>query len=222
MNTSIEPSELFREIREMDNLFLDLVATPDRVEWHWPSFYRLYIEIDKISWQLQSAEKIFHAPLILNETDGWGADVEIANACLSALGQSLLASIGLLWNISRGMSSRIRDARLRSTLQAHLHPKSSWYQTLRTHYHAGLISDNASLERTILVFDRNTLERIDPPLEQFLLWHQVFDLTDENVLAQLLIAAQKTSEVHTQALRAFGHHFVSYCRIEDLLHPSSV
>lgn len=222
MNISTQPDELFREFREMDSLLLELVAAPDQVQWHWPTFYLLYVELDRMSWRLQNAEGIFRKPVTSHGIDDWGDDVEDANACLDALGRRVLATAELLWNVSRGMSSRVKDVNLRLRLQAHLHPKSSWYQTLRTDYCAGKISaDGRSMERTILVLEPTTLERIGSPQEEFLLRHQVYDLADENVMAQLLIAARATTEMHTQVLRAFGSHFVAHCRIEDLLHPSS-
>lgn len=222
MNITSDPGALFREVREMDSLLLALVAAPEQVKWHWPTFYLLYVELDRMSWRLQRAEHLFKDPVTLGEIDEQDA-VEGANACLDAVGSGVKATAGFLWNVARGISSSIGDAHLRLRLQAHFHPKSSWYQAFRTAYHAGRIAaDGRSMERTILVLEPDTLERIGSPQEQFLTWHQVYDLADENVFRGLQAAARETAEIHTRVLRAYGQHFVAHCRIEDLLHPSSV
>lgn len=223
MNHTGAPEELFREIRELDALLLELVATPERVSWHWPTFYRLYLELDNIAWRLNSAGRtVLQWPIpmddaILHQTSATDAQY------FGSLGKSYKACIGLLWQIGCDTLSRINDKDLRFRIRAHVHPKSGWYQAVISRYQAGTLSKDATtLERTIWVMEPQSQERIDPPYEEFLQHQQSFDLHDESTRIALASAVQATATLHGQVQRAFGAHLVAHCKIEDLLHPSSI
>lgn len=213
-----QADEVFREIRELDELLLQLVASPDTVEWHWPGYYQLYVQVDRMAWTIQSAARA------IGQVSGIVADAEAANAALAALGKNYMAVLACLWQHGRGMSSLVKDARLKAILRAHLHPKSGWYQTCFAQYCAGRVSaDSTRLERTILLLEPHPPERIDQAVdESYLLRHQVSDIGSEDERRTLALAMEEVQDLHARATGAMRRHLLAYCDISDLAHPSSI
>lgn len=213
-----QADEVFREIRELDELLLQLVASPDTVEWHWPGYYQLYIQVDKMAWTIQAAARA------IGQVSGIVADAAPANAALEAMGKNYMAVLGWLWQHGRGLSSVVKDTRLKTILRAHLHPKSGWYQACFTQYCAGRISaDGARLERTILLLDPHPPERIGHAVDEFfLLRHQVFDIGADDQRRALASAMEAVQDLHARATDAMRRYLLAHCRISDLTHPSSI
>jgi hypothetical protein len=216
--------ELFREIREVGALLLQLVASPDTVDWHWPSYYQLYVQVDRMNWTLKAAARVAEqAPGIAGaRPDAMTADA--ANAALTALGQNYMAILNCLWQLGRGMASRVNDAHLKAMLRAHLHPKSGWYQACITRYCAGRVSpDGARLDRTILLLEPHPPERIDQAVDEtWLLRHQVFDIASDDGRRALALAAEDVLDAHARTSGAMCRHLLAHCDIADLAHPSSI
>jgi hypothetical protein len=220
-----QADEVFREIRELDELLLQLVASPDTVEWHWPGYYQLYVQVDKMAWTIQAAARaVGHVSATVADAAPDSTQVTAANASLGALGKNYMAVLGCLWQLGRGMSSLVKEARLKAILRAHLHPKSGWYQACFTQYCAGRISaDGARLERTILLLEPDPPERIDRAVDETcLLRHQVFDLGSADKRQALALAADEVQDLHARATGAMRRHLLAYCDISDLAHPSSI
>ncbi|MFN3789271.1 hypothetical protein [Massilia sp.] len=224
----IEPtqaSEVFREIRELDELLLQLVASPDAVDWHWPGYYQLYVQVDRMGWSIQSAARaVGHTSSIIADAIPDGTHVAAANAALDALGKNYMAVLGWLWQHARGMSSVIKEPRLKAILRAHLHPKSGWYQACFAQYCAGRISpDGARLERTILLLEPSPPERIDQAVDEtYLLRRQLFDIGAEDKRRALALASDEVQDMHARATDAMRRHLLAHCHIGDLAHPSSI
>lgn len=48
MSTVTYAGELFREIRDIDSMILDMISTPKTEMWHWPSYYLFYVDVDRL------------------------------------------------------------------------------------------------------------------------------------------------------------------------------
>ena len=229
MTSFTSPSDIFRDIREIDELILELVSHPDKASWHWPSYYLLYVEMDRLAWLIRHAGEAlsrerFKLPLLKDERE---PTLEEYAECLSETFDDVWkmqkSIVGWLFQISRGMMTVIEDKTLRRRARAHFYPKSAWYQALYTNYCPGKVSaDGRVLERVILTMDRDPPERIENLGSPNLLHHQRFDIETQEARAALQRAVQEVEAGHAKTCAAMQELFVAHCRVQDLIHPSSV
>lgn len=224
MSAFTPPQELFREIREIDQMILDLIATPSTVTWHWPSYYLLYVDIDSMGWLLRSAASVVVEPFVGNDKGVPIAEcVAQANESFSQLERRLTSIVGRLWQLSRNFATTIDDKALNYRMRCHFHPKSEWFQAFSDQYSAGKIApDGRTLTRTVLLVDVQPMDRMPDLLEKGLVQHHAFDLTAEPVSNTLADAALAAVTEHDKVCGAMMNFFLQHCTVQDLAHPSSV
>ncbi|OON63737.1 hypothetical protein B0920_10400 [Massilia sp. KIM] len=220
------PDEMLAEVRAVHGWVRELVATPQTVRWHWPTFYLLYVDLDQLSGLLERIAGSLEAePLALAGGDAQTLTQReradwVEEAC-SPLGPALTSLIHRLWQVSRNTLCHLEDAALRERLRAHLQPKSEWYQSLRSDYATGRATpDGAVLERTVLVADPAPRGRIHDPGP--LLRYQRFDIGTQGACAALAQAVRDVGAEQAEVWKSMKELLLAHCRIEDLIYPSSV
>ncbi|QOL48498.1 hypothetical protein [Massilia litorea] len=224
------PDEILREVRDLHQFILALLASPDKTRWHWPSYYLLYVDMDRMAWRLRGTRTVFADEPLFGKAAGFAAgprpvagQAEAVDDAFADLGKAQGSIVGRLWHMSRNTLTVIEDKQLRQRMRAHLHPKSEWYQVFRSDYCPGRVSaDGRTLERSILKTDPEPPDRIHDLGETNLHVHQTFDIgTDaaRNLLAQ---AVARVEDEHARVSRAMADCFLAHCSLEALLHPSSV
>lgn len=222
MNGFTAPSSLLRDIRDLDNLLLDLVASSPPSAWHWPSLYMLYVDIDRMAWQIAALHRCFAQPLQEQERWTLADQVEAFNGQLAALDARARAIGHGLWHVSRSIDRTDGNAAALLRLKAHIHPKSAWYQALTSGGRGpGVSADGKVLERTVLLADPDTRVRIDDLEGRQLVQCQRFDLSSAAAMAALSAAVRDAESAHAQLNRALSSCFATHCTIADLLHPCS-
>lgn len=229
MTSFTSPSDIFRDIRDIDELILELVSHPDKASWHWPSYYLLYVEMDRMTWLIRHAgdalsrERLTLSVLKDEEEPTLDEYAECVNETFDAVWKTQKSIVGWLFQISRGMMTVIEDKTLRRRARAHFYPKSAWYQALYAEYCAGKVStDGRVLERVILTMDRDPPERIENLGAPNLLHHQRFDIGTHETRAALQRAVQKVEAEHAKTCAAMQELFLAHCTVQDLIYPSSV
>lgn len=224
MTNPTPAQEFLSEVREINGFITDILACPRRSGWHWPSFYLLYVDVDRLAMTLMRAELFFNAPFSgIFEQPVMEDCVDSANDILDELGKHQKAVVRWLWSMCRHIQPSPENPGLRQRLDAHVHPKSGWYQEFFTHYAAGTLSaDGKTLVRTVLpVLADPSCERIDHGTANFMLRHQSFGFgTPEEQQALARATGQAAVELGKVAagMQAF---LVAHCTLEDLLHPCS-
>lgn len=217
MTAPTSPQEFLCEIGGLSGLVDDLLASPINSHWHWPSYYLMYVDVDRLLGLIGQAGRLFDAPC---------ADVDEANELFAALGQRQKSIVRWLWQMSRHTApvgeqpgEQVRRARLR----AHVHPKSGWHQTFMQTYSCGVVSaDGQALARIVLPTDPGPSgERLSFLDAECMMLQQSFDIgTLESRLA-LAHAAGEAERRLAKTVAAMSAFLSRNCRIEDLLHPSS-
>lgn len=211
------PDDILREVRDLHRFILALIASPDTTRWHWPSYYLLYVDMDRMAWRLRRTRTVF-ADEPLCDTEAGAVDDAFAD-----LGKVQGSIVDRLWHIARNTLTVIEDKRLRQQLRAHLHPKSEWYQVFRSGYCPGRVSaDGTTLERSILTIDPEPPERIHDLDAKQLHVRQSFDIGTDAARTLLACALGKVEQEHAAVTRAMADFFLAHCAIEQLLHPTSV
>lgn len=221
-----DPHAFLRELRELDAQIQQLIMSPAAVCWHWPSYYLLYVDIDRMGWLLRrlgtalgDRDGAVPAFTPFNERDAQGID-----GLFTSYAQLYKSVLRHLWQIARGTSSVIQDAGVRGPLRAHLHPKSAWYRAFLTHYQPGQLSlAEGQIARVMLLIDPRTAEdRIDEIDTREVVQPQVFDVSTLEARHALVRSVQDTEELHSGLNRKMTNFFRQYCTIDALLHPGSV
>jgi hypothetical protein len=221
MSVFTNADDLFREIRDTDSMLLDLIANAPSDMWHWPSYYLLYVEVDRLWWLLQDTQYSIAHPLIDTDPLEIAERIALINDNFSQIGQRQCAIIDWLSLLLRHMHVEKEDLTCR--LRAHIQPKSDWYQGFHQRYCAGRISgDGKTLTRTIFLFDPQARHRIYDLAAIALEQEQVFDLSTAQSREDLGTAVSNTQRLHAQALSAMLDFFVRHCTIEALAHPTSM
>jgi len=224
MTTPTPPQEFLSEIREINGFITDILACPRRNDWHWPSFYLLYVDVDRLAHTLTRAEFFFQSPFSgIFEQPTTEQCVSSANAILRELEKHQKAIVRWLWPMCRRIQSGPESMDLRKRLDAHVHPKSGWYQEFFARYEAGTLSaDGTTLVRTVLpVLAEPPYERIDHGTAGIMLRRQSFDMgtpAGQQALAQ----ATRQAAVDLGKISAGMHAYLTaHCTLEDLMHPCS-
>lgn len=222
MRTSTPPTHLFREVSDIQAFMRDLFGAPDVVVKHWPTYYRLYLQIDELIALVRTAAEWLSCGFADERPDVRDCQVESANACFKHLTTRLETLVDLLRHIQSFALVSTADKRVMHCFRAHFQAKSAWYLEFHERYCAGRISlDGTLLERTALLMDPRPADRLPDLDEKGLLQRQTFDLTSTATRAELAAAANCVADGLVDVYRILGAHFVKHCTIEDLLHPSS-
>lgn len=222
MTSFTAPSDLFREIGQIHDLIGELARSERTAILHWPTYYLLYVDIDRIGWDLGSVGRCMTAPLA-GHTQRDDADMaEAAASCCASLHKRVKSIVNFLqrW-ASHSMLVKIGDDDLKHRLHSHFRLKSAWRDLFLERYCAGRIApDGMTFERTVLLLDPQPSYRMQDVHERELLHHQRFDLT--STPAALADAVTRVQRQVGDAQAAMMRRFAGQCRIEDLLHPSSL
>lgn len=222
MNAFTAPSALFSEIRDLDTLLLDLVASSPPSAWHWPSLYMLYVDIDRMAWQIRTAHGCFEQPLQDRPRFPLAEQVAGFNDNLALLDERRRAIVHGLWHLSRTIDKVSHNEAALLRLKAHVHPKSEWYQAMTQRGRSpGVSADGKILERNVLLTDPGTRARIDDAQGLGLVQRQRFDLSTGDAMAALADAVRAVEGHHATLNAALSACLARHCTIEDLLHPCS-
>jgi hypothetical protein len=219
------PEEFLREISDINLFILDLIASPRRTTWHWPSYYLLYVDADRMGWLIQQAGNLVGSPL-----EGVGNPhrveqrVEGTNEFFDTLRKRQESIVQWLWPLARHTNLQVEHSASRERLHAHVHPKSDWYETFMRDFCPGRVSlDGLVLERTVLLTDPATeCDRFSHVDGRGLLQRQSFDLSTGQARLALSRAVCNAGIEHGKVCRAMKDFFIEHCAITDLVHPASV
>jgi hypothetical protein len=224
MTTYTPAQEFLSEVHEISGFIDDIIACPRKTGWHWPSFYLLYVDVDRLAVTLVRTEHFFAPPLTgLWAPAGMDERVDTGNAVLDELGKRQKAIFGWFHRMSRQVHYGGADTMRRARLDAHIHPKSGWYQVFFAEYDAGsLAEDGKTLTRTVLpVLAEPPYERVDHVTASCLLRRQAFALgTPEEDMALADASRQAAERVGETAARMQAY-LREHCTLEDLLYPCS-
>lgn len=224
MNDTTTAHAFLAETGDIAGLIADLLDCGKGPGWHWPSFYLLYVELDRLSMLLM---RMGH---LLGASDGPG-DGPHAMAEYAHNASDLLAMIerrqktivGSLWQLHRATRPAPEQQVRHDRVGAHVHPKSGWYQAyMRDQSSSAARADARALVRIVLPVDRAAGgERIDAVSAECMLARQSFDIGTAQARLALAQANDAAARRVGALLALMGAQLRMHCRIEDLLHPSS-
>ena len=217
-------ADFLSEVHEINGFIDDILSCPRKSDWHWPSFYLLYVDVDRLAMVLARTEHFFGPPLFASS----GARApdqfaEAGNAILGELGAQQKAIIPWLYPMSRRIACGAGDTVPRARLDAHIHPKSGWYQEFFASYAAGKVAaDGKTLVRTVLpILAEPPYVRIDQGSAGCMLRHQVFDVGTPNARLALAEASRQAAIRLGQIAARMQACLRAHCKLEDLLYPCS-
>lgn len=216
--------EFLDEICGVNAFIADVITCPKRSSWHWPSFYLMYVEVDRMLGLIARLAHHVESPFApFGEPPTAEESAEGANALFVQLTRHQKAVVRWLFQMSRHTRPGADNPALHQRLEAHVHPKSGWYQIFMHEYRSGVVSaDGKTLTRTVLPAEPSPSgERIDHTSASCMLRHQEFDLGAPGMEQALAQAAREASSQLGRIARAMNVHLVEHCTIHDLMHPSS-
>lgn len=141
MTISTPVAELFREINDVHCWMMDLFQSDFQVK-HWPTFYLLYVDVDRLPWELQgAADSVLHPLMPRYGPDDFDC-IEAVDLMFQRVQQrftDIVLQLGAI--VLNTQIASIGDAALRLRIKAHLRQKSDWRLTFRDQYCAGRIVD---------------------------------------------------------------------------------
>lgn len=224
MSGATPAHEFLCEVADLASFIDDVLAMPRGSCWHWPSYYLFYVEVDRLAGLLMRVRWQFESPCAgLAEPSSAQEDAAGANALFALLDKSQRAIVDGLSQMWRNTRSATGNGHARQRLEAHVHPKSGWYQLFRKGHCTGRMSaDGASLQRAVLGVDAGSSpHHISYPAAECMLRHQSFDLRSPGTKAALEQASEQAGTRLGATLAAMGALLVESCTIKDLMHPSS-
>lgn len=216
--------EFLADIGDINALILDVLNSPRRAQWHWPSYYLLYVDVDRLAGLLTRVHHLFDGTFdAFGDQPTLDERVRSYNDLFALLDKQQKAVLQWLFQMTRYTRPDPIDPAVHARVNAHVHPKSGWYQTFICEYRAGVLTaDGNTLQRTALpVAPSMSCERIDHITATCMLRHQAFDISTP---AARLALAQATNGVQSRlgkvsaTMTAF---LVEHCTLTDLLHPCS-
>lgn len=212
------------ELGDINALILDVLDSPRKAQWHWPSYYLLYVDLDRLDNLLARVKYVFELSFgALGEPQTVAERVADDNALFALLDNQQKAVINGLFQMYRYTGPNPADPAAHKRLGAHVHPKSGWYQTFMDEYRSGVVAaDSNTLRRVALPIDQAaTGVRIDNIAAGCMLRRQVFDTSTRDGKSAL---AHATGEVRKQigkVLDPMKAFLAAHCTVPDLLHPFS-
>ena len=226
MSERTPPHEFLSELGDINGFIADLLDCPrqDNSRWHWPSFYLLYVELDRLSMLLSQIACLLEPPLAGFEEDlSCEDDADSANALFKDIDMRQKTIVGSLYRLCKAVKARPEQRPQYDRVFAHVHPKSGWYQTFMQRYQTGEMAGDAQiLVRTALPIDHGTSnERVDFLAAECMLREQSFDIGTQEAKLALVQATEAAGRRIGEVLRRMGEYLIAHCRIEDLRFPSS-
>lgn len=223
--TTYTPAQSFlSEVHEINGFIDDIIACPRKSNWHWPSFYLLYVDVDRLAAILVRTEHFFGPPLAgLWTPAGMEERIGNGNAILDELGKRQKAIFGWFYRMSRQVLYDTGDTIRHARLAAHVHPKSGWYQVFLAEYDAGTLSDDGrTLFRTVLpVLADPPYERVDHVTAHCLLRRQAFALGTPEEHRALADASRQAAERLGEIAARMQAYLREHGTLEDLFYPCS-
>lgn len=207
--------EFLSEVPEINCFIDDIISRPRKSDWHWPSFYLLYVDVDRLAMALMRVENFFNSSL-RNSSMPTAIDdlVENTNAILSDVTKRQKEIFSWFYRMTRRIVYSAEDTALRARLDAHVHPKSDWYQTFYVQYDAGMLSvDGVTLTRKVLALDNF--------MAGCMLQLQTFDFSTRDEQKALADATKKASIKLGRIGARMQAYLLEHCKLEDLLYPCS-
>jgi hypothetical protein len=217
-------SAFLGEIGDINAFIVDALACPKKWNWHWPTFYLMYVEVDRLLGLIGQLEHHFASPFAgFGEPPTPEEAADDANALFAQLTRRQKALLGSLFQLSRYTQPDDANPALHRRLTAHVHPKSGWHQVFLDEYRSGAVSsDGKTLTRTVLPVDTAPdCERIDHIAAGCMLRQQRFDLDAPGMATALAQSASQAASRLGTIAGAMHAHLVQNCTIHDLMHPSS-
>jgi len=217
------PAGFLAELGDIHDFIPGLLDCERKSGWHWPTFYLLYVKLDRVAMLLMQVGHLFGSPA--PEPDGPFADDAAPDApgLLGMIDTHQKTIVALVFQLYRNTRPSAAGQAIHDLAGAHVHPKSGWYQTLM----AGPVScDTGDGGRT---FQRTALpaatgircERIDAVTAECMLRHQRFDTDSVTARQQLAEAAGAAGARLGAVQRTMSRYLLANCTMEDLLHPCS-
>ena len=216
--------DFLSELPDYAGLILDVLDSPRKSSWHWPSYYLLYVYVDRLAGMLARVRYVFEPPFA-----GFGESITLkertadANTLFALLDKQQKAIMNWLFQMYRYSRADPDNPATHKRLGAHVHPKSGWYQTFMREYRSGLVTvDGASLQRVALAIDPAAAdERIDQVTACCLLRHQSFDMGTPAATAALAQATDEAAKRLGKVQARMTAFLTDHCTLADLLHPCS-
>lgn len=216
--------EFLTELADLHAMILGVLDSPRKAHWHWPSFYLLYVDMDRLGGLLTRVKHALEPPFAhLGKQPAFEENVEDVNALFALLDKKQKAILGWLFQMYRYTGTSPMNPEARSRLGAHVHPKSGWYQTFVREYRSGIVTtDGNTLQRIALPVDPGALHaQIDHSSASCMLRHQSFDISTPTARAALSHATDVALSRLGMVQAAMTAFLKAHCRLEDLLHPCS-
>jgi len=216
--------EFLSELADLHALILGVLDSPRKAQWHWPSYYLLYVDMDRLAGLLRRVRHVFEPPFAhFAEPPSVEALVADDNALFALLDKQQKEIVGWLFQMYRYTGTPPMNPAARTRLGAHVHPKSGWYQTLMRECHAGVVTaDGNTLHRVALPIDLGAADgRIDDLTADCMLRRQSFDISTPAARAALARAVDEAQSRLGKVQAAMTAYLTAHCTLADLLHPCS-
>lgn len=216
--------DFLSELGDINAFILDVLDSPRNSQWHWPSYYLLYVDVDRLAGLLVRAKDLFEPPFRqLGEPPAVEEFVADTNELFALLDRQQKAVIGWLFQMYRYTGVNPADPAAHGRLGAHVHPKSGWNQIFMSDFRSGVVTtDGSTLQRVALPIDPGAAnERIDNMTADCMLRQQAFDISSPAAKAAL---ARVTDEVRLRLGEVLGTmttFLAANCTVADLLYPCS-
>jgi len=224
MSDTTHADAFLAEVGDINIFIEDVLACPRKWNLHWPSFYLMYVEVDRLLGSVARLRDHFASPFAaVGEPPTPNELAEDANAVFTQLTMQQKTIVRWLFQMARYTKPDEADPGLHRRLEAHVHPKSGWHQVFMDEYRSGVVSaDGKTLMRTVLPVDPGAVcERIDHISAGCMIRHQQFDLGEHGMPEALALAAGRVASRIGKVASAMQAHLVGNCTIRDLMHPSS-
>lgn len=217
------PVGFLAELRDLHDFIPGLLDCERKSGWHWPTFYLLYVELDRVAMLLMRVNHLFADSA--RESDGPFADdaAAYASELLGTIDTHQKTVVALVFQLYRNTRPSAAGQAAHGLTGAHVHPKSGWYQALVSGIvSCGTADGGRTFLRTALPAATGvSCERIDSGTAECMLRHQRFDTGSEAVRQQLAAAAGAAGTRLGAVQRAMSRYLLANCTIADLLHPCS-
>lgn len=216
--------EFLSELADMHDLILDVLNSPRKAQWHWPSYYLFYVDMDRLAGLLTRVGYVFEPPLAhCAEAPPHAKRVANDNALFTLLDRQQKEIVGWLFKMCRYVEASPVNPAVHARLSAHVHPKSGWYQTFMRDYRSGIVTaDGTALHRVALPVDVDVAgERIDSITASCMLRRQSFDISTPAARAALGRATDEARSRLGTVQAAMTEFLTAHCTLSDLLHPCS-
>lgn len=130
------PDKFLCELADVVDFIPDLLGCPKKAGWHLPSFYLLYVEVDRLSMLLLRLGHMLEYPITPPGLRSFEEVAEDIHGILENIAKRQKTIVGMLWLPYRVTRPTAAQRAIHDRVGAHIHPKSGWYQTFMLHHGA--------------------------------------------------------------------------------------